>query len=341
MNAALSQQSEPRWTPPSWRWVCASFLILHSSFFILHSAAALNATTNGLVTKSPATNAPAAPEPPPVTARDFFNAGTRLLQGGKLREAESYLQTALARQDDRFQPAALFNLGHTRFAQGVEELKKAPDARKTAERTRAAAGQGAAALQDADSALASKDVQRMVEAYRQGRGARKELNAALKAVRAAMEAHASVLLKWQRASSDFKGAAELNPANPDAQHNADVVNRHIARLIDQVREMQQAMAAAAQAKQQLGEKLKQLRGQIPDEDAPPGAAGEEEDEEEDMPNGLQPGMQEGASKPGDEMKMSPEEAGDLLNGYRLDEGRRLPMGGDQEGKPRDPNRPTW
>ena len=166
------------------------------------------------------------------------------------------------------------------------------------------------------------------------------MSEAIKAVRQALEVYAGVLTKWQRAAGDFKGAAELNPADPNAQRNAEIVNRHIARLIDQIRALQQALAAAAQAKQQLGEKMKQLRGQIPDPQAPPGAAGDEEEEEE-MPEGLQPGMQEGASKSGEEMRMSPEEAGQILNGFRLDDGRRLPMGQGVEGKPKDSKRPTW
>ena len=73
---------------------------------------------------------------------------------------------------------------------------------------------------------------------------------------------------------------------------------------------------------------------------PPGAPGDGE-EEEDMPDGLQPGMQEGASKSGEEQHMSREEAGEMLKGFRLDGDRRLPMGEGKDGKPKDPNRKTW
>jgi hypothetical protein len=292
--------------------------------------------------------AAATTNPPPVvierapeTSREFFNAGTRMLRAGKLREAEAYLQTALTRQDESLQTAALYNLGHARFAQGVAELKQASDSKQTTGRARTAAWQGEAAVRAADQALASKDVGRMLDAYMQGHGARRELNSALKAVREALKIYAGVLLKWQRASGDFKSAAELNPADTNAQHNAGIVDRHIARLIDQIRQMQQAAAAAAQMREQLGEKLKQLRGQIPDDMMPPGAPGPG-DEDEDMPEGPLPGMMEGASKPGDELKMSPEDAARMLDGYRLDGERRLPMSEGQDGgKPRDPNRPTW
>jgi hypothetical protein len=283
---------------------------------------------------------PTPPGPPLVTARDFFNAGTRQLRDSKLREAESRLQEALATQEAGVQPAALYNLGQVRFAMGDAELKKAPDANTTAERARTAARHGAAAIESADAAMMRGDPQGMVEAYRQGKGTRKELSAILKAIKAAMEAHAGVLLKWQRAAGDFKGAAELNPSDTNALHNTEIVSRHIARLIDEMHEMQQAAGDAAEKKEQLGEKLKQMRGLMPELNAPPGANGDEE-EEDGTPDSPQPGMQEVATKPGEEMKMSPEELGDMLNGYRLDDGHRLPMGGDQSGKPVDPKRPTW
>lgn len=303
-------------------------LLFNFSFLIFHSPAATN---------TPPTRSDRAPE----TARDFYNAGTSLLKENKLREAESHLESCLARQQETLQPAALYNLGHVRFAQGDELLKKAPNAGQATTRANNAAAQGAGAILAADNALASQELQRMVDAYLQGRGVRRELNAALKAVRQALQAHGEVLLRWQRAASDFRSAAELNPKDTKAKENADIVDRHIARLIDEMRAMQQAMMAAAQIQQQLGDKLQQLRGQIPDGAIPPGAPGEGEEEEEDMPNGLQPGMQEGASKSGEEQQMSREEAGDMLKGFRLDGDRRLPMGEGQEAPPKDPNRKTW
>jgi len=60
-----------------------------------------------------------------------------------------------------------------------------------------------------------------------------------------------------------------------------------------------------------------------------------------MPKGLQPGIQEGASKSGEEQRMSREEAGEMLKGFRLDGDRRLPMGEGKEAPPKDPNRKTW
>ena len=59
---------------------------------------------------------------------------------------------------------------------------------------------------------------------------------------------------------------------------------------------------------------------------PPGAAGEDDEDDEDQPLGPKPGQEEGPAKDGKEMPLSPEQAGWLLDTYRLDSERRLPMG---------------
>ena len=60
-----------------------------------------------------------APPVEPATARDFYNAGTELLAAKKFTGAEEMLLSALAAQDERVQPPALYNLGQARFADGL------------------------------------------------------------------------------------------------------------------------------------------------------------------------------------------------------------------------------
>ena len=79
----------------------------------------------------------------------------------------------------------------------------------------------------------------MVAAYLRGRGARKELKAATQAVRRALQAYGAALARWERSSGDFKSTLELNSADSDARHNAEVLDRCIAKLVDSVRELQQ------------------------------------------------------------------------------------------------------
>jgi Ca-activated chloride channel family protein len=276
----------------------------------------------------------------PTTPREFYNTGTEKLTQGKLREAEALLETALASQSTRFQPPALYNLGHVRFGQGVQELKKGPAAKPTAARARAAAGIADDAISAADNALAGSDLQQLIGSYIRGRGARKELKAAAKAIQHALDTYGVALRKWQRASGDFRSTVELSPRDAEARENADIMDRNIAKLVDSLKELEQAAGALGQKKQQLGEKMNQLKGRIPASDMPPGAAGEDDDDE-DMPNGPQRGDQEGPSKEGEQMSLSPEQAGWLLESFKLDSERRLPMGQKETSEPKDRPRKTW
>jgi hypothetical protein len=181
---------------------------------------------------------------------------------------------------------------------------------------------------------------KMVAAYMRGRGARKELKSAIEAVRQALKVHGSTLAKWQRSSGDFKSALELNGADRDAQYNAELVDRCIAKLVDSIQEMQQCSNGMCDNNKLLSDALKKLKGRIPDPNMPPGAAGDEEEDQEQQPD-PKTAQQEGPSQSGQEMSLSQEQAGWLLEGYRLDSERRLPMGEMSPGQPKDRSRPTW
>ena len=279
----------------------------------------------------------------PVSARDFYNAGTKLLAAKKFAEAEQMFQSALAAQDERVQPAAVYNLGHARFAGGVELLKKGPDAQKVSAQGGAALAAGEQAIHQSESALAENNLDKMIAAYLEGRGARHDLRDAEKAVQAAMETYGKTLQKWQRAADDFKGAAELNPADTNAVCNAEIVERGIARLVDSVRKMQEMLGMMGQQRQQLGKLLSKLKGQIPAPNAPPGASGDEDDEDvPPQPDSLA-GQKENASRQGDQMQipLSPDQAGQILDGLSLDGTRRLSMSDKEGSPPKDKKGRNW
>ena len=279
----------------------------------------------------------------PVTARDFYNAGTKLLAGKKFADAERMFQSALAAQDERVQPPTLFNLGHTRFADGAELLKKGPDAQKVAARGNAVLAAGDHAIGAAGAALAENNLDKMIAAYLEGRGVRHELREAEKAVQAAMETYGKTLLKWQRAADDFKGAAELNPHDTNATHNAEIVERGIAKLVDSLRQMQQRAGMMGKQKQDLGKLLSKLKGQIPAPNAPPGAAGDDEEDEQGRKPDSLAGQKENAGREGEQMQapLSPERAGQILDGLSLDGTRRLSMSDKQGTPPKEKNGRNW
>jgi hypothetical protein len=111
------------------------------------------------------------------------------------------------------------------------------------------------------------------------------------------------------------------------------VEQGIARLVDMLQQMRQLQGALGGQRQQLGDLLTKMKGQTPGFHAPPGDTGE--DDEDDISPGSLTGQRENASRTGDETQMpvAPDQAQQILDGIPIDSGRRLPMGGDQEGTP--------
>jgi Mg-chelatase subunit ChlD len=277
---------------------------------------------------------------PPVTPRDFYNDGTQKLRQGKWREAEQALQTAVGTQNERVQAPALYNLGHVRFQQGLEALKEGPKPEAMQAAGRSALVQADTALQQMDATFMSIEENAILAAYLQGRGARRQLKAAMTAVKKAMDLYGGVLLRWQRASGDFKSAFELNPADTDAKSNAEIVDRAIAELVERVNELEMMMQMMGKKRDDLGQKMKELKGRLPKGKQPDG---EDEDEEEGEapPNQPQEEQKESPTKPGREMQMSREEALRLLEALQLEGRRKLPMGFDQTGNPQDRKGREW
>ena len=301
---------------------------------LLYSALLLLAATPGLCAGEPAS------PPPPTAPQAMFNFGTRQLQAGKLPEAEEWLQTAVASQDPRLQPLALYNLGWVRVAQGADILKRGKDATGRANPAHVddLTDQAGAAIRRIDDAIASANEQQMVAAYLHGGGVRREINAATKVVHKALESQRQTLAKWQRADGDFRSAVELHSADTDARFNAAATEKAIAALIDKLNQLQPAAMRMNAAGQKLGDKMEKLKGMIPAPNMPPGAPG---DEDNDDMRGLEPGQKEGAGKVGEEIKLSPEEAAQLLNGFKLGGERRLPLGEEGKSKPKNPTGRTW
>lgn len=298
--------------------------------------------TGVLIALTLGASSPERSEPALETPRDFYNAGVRKLSEKNYKEAEALLENAIGFQAERFLSPGLYNLGHTRFLQGLEELKKAPSSGATYQAANGTIITSAETIRAADAALQSKVIAQMVQAYMRGRGTRRELKTATEAVKKALAAHELTLKKWQRAAGDFGGAFELNPQNKNARDNEEITNRHIARLVDSLCELQQMASMLGKSREDLKEKMKQLKGQIPEPDMPPGAEGDEdEDEEGDKKDGPQEGEEETGQRGNEEMKLTPEQAAWLLEGYRLDSERRLPMGQNNQSPPKDKDRRDW
>lgn len=283
-----------------------------------------------------------APAPQPVTARDFYNAGTELLGAKKFSDAEQMFESALAAQDERVQPPALYNLAHARFDDGLAALKKERTTQSIFAQGGGAGTAADSAIQRGETALAENDMSKLIMAYLDGLGARRDLRAAEAAVRQAMETYGDTLRKWQQADDDFKSAAELNPADTDAARNAKIVEQYIARLVDSLHRMQRLAAMLGSRHKKLDQIMHDIGGRIPKPNLPPGAPGDK-----DQDDGLQPealrGMEEGATRTGKPIgePLSRDQAAQILNGIPLDAAERLLMNEGKTGQPLPNSGLTW
>lgn len=271
------------------------------------------------------------PDEQTVTQREAYNQGTTKLKEGDLAAAEMLLYSAVTGNDDDIQPTALYNLGLTRFGIGVKALEDGPDAKSVSRRAIASSAGADSALQEGLTAMQRGEQAALIRAYLRGRGARKQLKEAMKELQEALNVHGNVLSRWTRASGDFHSTVELRPQDRDAAHNAEVVDRHIAKLVDSIQQMQLVMQGMGERMEGLEGMLEKLQGMIPDDIGSPGP-GEDGD---DWPEGLEPGMREGRGREGDELPISPEDAQRLLESFQLDRGRTLPMGFEDQTSPED------
>lgn len=297
-----------------------------------------SAETNHSPDLSPALNSTAL-----VTARDFFNEGTRLLRAGKLRDAESNLQTAVASNDETVQPEALYNLAHARFQQGEQVLRDGPKTHELQTYGATALAGGDAALQTLNVATANNlNNELILAAYLRARGASKQLKSALKAVQEALDEYGAVLLRWERAAGDFRSAAELNPADTQASFNAAVVDRHIADLVDQKAFLQLMSKNLMKKRQQVRDAMMQIQQRMP-KGKIPGEEEDDEDEPDPKEKDKEPktGQQEAPDKEGQRMAMTWEEAARLLQTLKLDSNRKLPIGTKQTERPQNRKGRDW
>ncbi len=271
------------------------------------------------------------------TPRDYYNRGAESLEKGYLREAETFLLQAARSNEAALQPPALYDLGHVRFRQGTDLLKGEQPRLPMLEDSRTTDESGEAAIAGANRALKSEQLEEILGAYLAGRSARKALRRADEDVRRALELYGAVLVRWRRSMGDFRSTVELRPGDQDAAFNAEVVRRHIEELLKHMEELQQMQQQLGQTRQELQKKLDELRGKLPDGTLQPG---EGDEEEEDAPD-PESGFKDEPTPQSERRGITPEMAQQILEALRLNGDRKLPLGGDEEKKPRTRNSKDW
>jgi len=277
-----------------------------------------------------------------VSPREAYNQGTQALNKGYLRESENWLLRATGSQRESMQPPALYNLGHVRFQQGKELLKGESARQPMVDRADSATEEGADAIANANRALQSDNVMALLEAYMNGRATRKELRLANEDVQRAIDLYGAVLVRWRRSVGDFRSSNEL-VANVDARENAHTVERHIEELLKHKKQLEQQKQAMSGMRSELKKKLAELKKKIPDGMIQPGEGDADEEDEEDEKNKPKPdsGFQDRGGPEGDQRGITPEIAQQILEALGLTGDRKLPLGGEEQAKPRDRKGKDW
>jgi hypothetical protein len=111
-----------------------------------------------------------------------------------------------------------------------------------------------------------------------------------------------------------------------------------------MKELQKQKEDMAAMRAELKQKLAELRKKIPDGMFQPGEGEPDEDDEEDE-KGKKPepdsGWQDRGGREGDQRGITPEIAQQILEALGLTGDRKLPLGGDEQSKPRDRKGKDW
>jgi hypothetical protein len=153
----------------------------------------------------------------------------------------------------------------------------------------------------------------------------------------ALAKRSGVAAAWLRSVGDFRGAHELDAADAEARANADKVEELLRLLRRENEQLRDTLAEMARKHRELREVILELLKRIPPEERPSGGEGEEDDEFGD-PRQPQAGSGTGEAQPGEEGRMSEQEARSQLESLQDQFGRKMPAAGQGQpgrGRPAD------
>ncbi len=308
-----------------------------------------------LISAGLAADKPPADELTNLDARALHNRGTKRLAEGDLAGAEEALRASLARDVDTLRPPALHNLGHVRFGKGKAVLggKTAGDV------TELSIARSYLEAADADISDMKDQIELLDKAKAEGRepdyvpataalgsgiGTHRTIKKLIPKEEAMVAKRTSVVASWTRSVGDFRGAHELDTADAQAKANADAIEELLRALRRETAALEEAIEAQRKKLEELAAVIRELVKRIPDDKLPPNAEGEEDDDEENFlpPERQKPksgGKDPKKGKPGEEQKMTEQEARGSLEGLKKEFGRKMPAG-DQDGKGAKGGKPT-
>jgi tetratricopeptide (TPR) repeat protein len=277
-----------------------------------------------------------------LDARELHNRGTQRLAEGDLAGAEDALRASLGRDVDGLRPPALHNLGHVRFGKG----KAALGGKTAGDVTELSIARSYLEAADADISDMKDQIELLDKAKAEGREpdyvpATTALGGGINTFRtikklipkeeAMVAKRAGIVALWTRSVGDFRGAHELDASDTQAKANADAIEELLRALRRETNALEEAIEAQRRKLEELRKVIQELVKRIPDDKLPQNAEGETDDDENFLPPERQkpkPGSGDPKKgKPGEEQKMTEQEARGSLEGLKNEFGRKMPAGG--------------
>jgi hypothetical protein len=249
----------------------------------------------------------------------------------------------------------LHNLGHVRFGKGKTVL----DGKTAGDVTELSIARSYLEAADADISDMKDQIELLDKAKAEGRepdyvpatsalgggiGTFRTIKKLIPQEEAMVTKRIGVVAAWTRSIGDFRGAHELDAADAQAKANADAIEELLRALRRETNALEEAIEAQRKKLEELRTVIQELVKRIPDDKLPQNTEGEEEDDENFLPPERQkPKAGNGdpkKGKPGEEQKMTEQEARGSLEGLKNEFGRKMPAGGQDNkggkgGKPAD------